>query len=161
MSQKRPEFVTDVVPSMKYYAAAFREVFFAAEQQRDQQTQQIAREMNCSKPSVVLPPADSVNSATIRVFTLVNELPFTGHLNVGTGYVLADHLSAEPATGIIASQAHPQTGPLQTCVRFEEEAGLVQVLVNMSAAALPAKTRAYWRSKIVLIAMCSSRLHMA
>tara|TARA_Y100000991_G_scaffold212906_1_gene197765 strand:+ start:1240 stop:1434 length:195 start_codon:yes stop_codon:yes gene_type:complete len=47
MSQKRPEFVTDVVPSMKYYAAAFREVFFAAEQQRDQQTQQIAREMNC------------------------------------------------------------------------------------------------------------------
>ena len=91
----------------------------------------------------------------------MNELPFTGHLNVGTGYVLADHLSAEPATGTIASQAHPQTGPLQTCVRFEEKAGLVQVLVNMSAAALPAKTRAYWRSKIVLIAMCSSRSHMA
>ena len=38
-----------------------------------------------------------------------------------------------PAAGTVESKTHSQTGQLQTCMRFEEKAGLVQVLVDMSS----------------------------
>jgi trans-2,3-dihydro-3-hydroxyanthranilate isomerase len=76
---------------------------------------------------------DAANTANIRIFTPVNELPFAGHPNVGTSYVLANYPSAVPATGTVESKTHPQTGQLQTIMRFEEKAGLVRVLVDMSS----------------------------
>jgi trans-2,3-dihydro-3-hydroxyanthranilate isomerase len=133
MSQQCLEFVTVDVFTSETFGGNPLAVFFAAEHLRDQQMQQIAREMNYSETTFVLPPVDAANTANIRIFTPVNELPFAGHPNVGTGYVLANYPSAVPAAGTVESKTHPQTGQLQTCMRFEEKAGLVQVLVDMSS----------------------------
>ena len=51
--------------------------------------QAIAREFNYSETTFVLPPADPAHTAHVRIFTPVHELPFAGHPNVGTAFVLA------------------------------------------------------------------------
>jgi trans-2,3-dihydro-3-hydroxyanthranilate isomerase len=71
--------------------------------------QAIAREFNYSETTFVLPPADPANTAQVRIFTPLNELPFAGHPNVGTAYVLASQ--GNDAARLV----------------FEEGAGLVPV----------------------------------
>ncbi len=51
--------------------------------------QRIAKEMNISETTFVMPPADPANAARIRIFTPASELPFAGHPTVGTAWVLA------------------------------------------------------------------------
>ena len=55
----------------------------------DAQMQSLAAEMNLSETTFVLPPAHAENSANVRIFNRTSEMPFAGHPNVGTGYVLA------------------------------------------------------------------------
>jgi trans-2,3-dihydro-3-hydroxyanthranilate isomerase len=71
------------------------------------QMQTIAAEFNLSETSFVLPPKDASHSAEVRIFTPKSELPFAGHPNVGTAFV-------------IARRGHPHDPLL-----FEEKAGLV------------------------------------
>ena len=71
--------------------------------------QAVAREFNYSETTFVLPPTDPANTARIRIFTPLHELPFAGHPNVGTAYVLAMEGNAAPR------------------LVFEETAGLVPV----------------------------------
>ncbi len=71
------------------------------------QMQAIAGEFNLSETTFVLPPKDAAHSAEVRIFTPRAELPFAGHPNVGTAFVLA-------------RRGHPHDPLL-----FEEEAGLV------------------------------------
>src|SRR5215467_2951895 len=54
----------------------------------DHQMQQIAREFNYSETAFVLPP-DAGHTRKVRLFTPVREVPFAGHPNVGTAFVLA------------------------------------------------------------------------
>src|SRR5437879_3595100 len=70
----------------------------------------IATEFNYSETTFVLPPRDKANDAEVRIFTPVRELPFAGHPNVGTAFVLAS----------IAKEPKPR-------LLFEEQAGLVPV----------------------------------
>jgi trans-2,3-dihydro-3-hydroxyanthranilate isomerase len=51
--------------------------------------QRIAREMNFSETTFVLPPKDAAHAAYVRIFTPVGELKFAGHPTVGTAWVLA------------------------------------------------------------------------
>lgn len=76
----------------------------------DAQMQALAREFNYSESTFVLPPENPANTARVRIFTPAYEMPFAGHPNVGTGWVLA---RAGRAPG----------GKL----RFEEIAGLVEI----------------------------------
>ncbi|MGV8938992.1 MAG: PhzF family phenazine biosynthesis protein [Allorhizobium sp.] len=80
----------------------------------DEQMQQIATEFNYSESTFVLPPADPANTARVRIFTPTTEVPFAGHPNVGTAFVLA----AQPD---IFGRA------VTDRLRFEEDAGLVDV----------------------------------
>ena len=75
------------------------------------QMQAIAREFNYSETSFVLPPADPAHHARVRIFTPGQELPFAGHPNVGTAYVLA----------------RTRPDPLPDVFLFEEAAGIVPV----------------------------------
>src|SRR5665647_2842241 len=59
--------------------------------------QAIATEFNYSETTFVLPPRDSANDAQVRIFTVNRELPFAGHPNVGTAYVLASRAATPPA----------------------------------------------------------------
>jgi trans-2,3-dihydro-3-hydroxyanthranilate isomerase len=90
-------------------------VFTDARGLSDAEMQALAREMNLSETTFVLPPDDPANTARVRIFTPAVEMPFAGHPNVGTGYVLA----AERGGGVL---------------RFEEIAGLVEVRVARDAA---------------------------
>ncbi len=87
-------------------------VFPAAEGLDDTTMQALAAELNYSETTFVLPPADPRNTARVRIFNRTAEMPFAGHPNVGTGYILARHGLAGGRT-----------------LRFEEKAGLVEVRV--------------------------------
>ncbi len=51
--------------------------------------QKIAKELNLSETTFVLPPADSAADFRLRIFTPAAELPLAGHPTVGTAYLLA------------------------------------------------------------------------
>jgi trans-2,3-dihydro-3-hydroxyanthranilate isomerase len=51
--------------------------------------QRIAKEMNISETTFVLPPTDPAHAARVRIFTPESELQFAGHPTVGTAWVLA------------------------------------------------------------------------
>src|ERR1700749_1154630 len=70
----------------------------------------IAREFNYSETTFVLPPREAGHDAEVRIFTVRSEIPFAGHPNVGTAFVLASRAKAAPAR-----------------LLFEEKAGLVPV----------------------------------
>jgi trans-2,3-dihydro-3-hydroxyanthranilate isomerase len=53
------------------------------------QMQAIALEFNYSETAFVLPPDDPTHTAKVRLFTPRTEVPFAGHPNVGTAFVLA------------------------------------------------------------------------
>jgi trans-2,3-dihydro-3-hydroxyanthranilate isomerase len=74
------------------------------------QMQAIATEFNYSETTFVLPPQDPAHDAQVRIFTVRHELPFAGHPNVGTAFVLATQAATPPAR-----------------LLFEEKAGLVPV----------------------------------
>src|SRR6202051_3234244 len=61
------------------------------------QMQSIATEFNYSETPFVLPPRDAANDAQVRIFTVNREIPFAGHPNVGTAFVLASRAATPPA----------------------------------------------------------------
>jgi trans-2,3-dihydro-3-hydroxyanthranilate isomerase len=64
-------------------------VFHDGQGLADDQMQAIAREMNFSETTFILPPTDPSADARVRIFTPGRELPFAGHPVVGTSFVLA------------------------------------------------------------------------
>lgn len=52
--------------------------------------QRIARELNFSETTFLLPPEDPAHAAKVRIFTPFQELPFAGHPTIGTAWVLAN-----------------------------------------------------------------------
>jgi trans-2,3-dihydro-3-hydroxyanthranilate isomerase len=78
-----------------------------------EQMQAIAAEFNLAETTFVLPPKDPAHTAEVRIFTPKAEMPFAGHPNVGTAFVLAR-----------AGQSHGRKIKGDRLV-FEEKAGLV------------------------------------
>ncbi len=71
------------------------------------QMQAIANEFNLSETTFVLPPKDPAHTAEVRIFTPKFEMPFAGHPNVGTAFVVGQRRQAGDS------------------LVFEEKAGLV------------------------------------
>jgi len=78
------------------------------------QMQAIAGEFNIAETTFVLPPQDRAHTAQVRIFTPRAELPFAGHPNIGTAYVLA-------------MEANKAGRGLAEPLVFEEKAGLVRL----------------------------------
>ncbi len=57
--------------------------------------QAIAREFNLSETVFVLPPRDPVNTARIKIFTPLAELPFAGHPTVGAAILIGELRAAD------------------------------------------------------------------
>ncbi len=138
MKPRQLEFVTVDVFSQRTFGGNPLAVFFAAQQLSGDDMQRIAAEMNYSEATFVLPPDNPANTAAIRIFTPTTELPFAGHPNVGTGFVLASHPAAVPVDGRIEKIFH--NGKRQCRMRFEEQGGLVEVLVDLNSADEPTST---------------------
>src|SRR5438105_5659846 len=83
----------------------------------DSQMQQITREFNYSETAFVFPADATGHTRKVRIFTPAQEVPFAGHPNVGTAFVLA---------------TIGELGELQSSqeVTFEEKAGLVRILIE-------------------------------
>jgi trans-2,3-dihydro-3-hydroxyanthranilate isomerase len=92
-----------------------------------EQMQTITQEFNFAESTFVLPPASPENDAQVRIFTPGREVPFAGHPNVGTAFVLAS-----------LGQVHGR--PVGEALRFEEKAGLVLLTVTRNAAGHPVST---------------------
>lgn len=75
-----------------------------------EQMQKIAREFNFSESTFVF-PAEQGNDYKVRIFTPSREVPFAGHPNIGTAYVLSQIGMLTPQQPIV----------------FEEKAGLVKI----------------------------------
>ncbi|WP_458096071.1 PhzF family phenazine biosynthesis protein [Roseomonas sp. WA12] len=84
----------------------------------DAEMQALAAEFNLSETTFVLPPEDPAHTARVRIFTRQYEMPFAGHPNVGTGFVLATQQGGH---------SHGDR------LLFEEIAGLVEVSVERDA----------------------------
>ncbi|MGO4563589.1 PhzF family phenazine biosynthesis protein [Rhizobium sp. 2YAF20] len=76
--------------------------------------QKIAAEFNYSESTFVLPPEDPRNTARVRIFTPTTEVPFAGHPNVGTAFVLG-------------RQKELFGRAVGDVIGLEEQAGLVEV----------------------------------
>ncbi len=98
-------------------------VFTDARGLSDAEMQALAAEMNYSETTFVLPPDNPANTARVRIFTRTHEMPFAGHPNVGTAFVLARHGRDEDGL-----------------LRFEEIAGLVEVRVTHAGEEVEAAT---------------------
>jgi trans-2,3-dihydro-3-hydroxyanthranilate isomerase len=117
------EFVTVDVFTDRRFGGNPLAVLPQAEGLTAEQMQAIAAEFNLSETTFVLPPKDPAHTAAVRIFTPKAELPFAGHPNVGTAFVVAGRGSAyDRAVG----------DPLL----FEEKAGLVPVEVLRHGGAI-------------------------
>jgi len=65
-------------------------VVFDSEGLTDQNMQNIAREMNLSETTFVLPPGNLPVDFLVRIFTPEKELPFAGHPILGTAHILRE-----------------------------------------------------------------------
>jgi trans-2,3-dihydro-3-hydroxyanthranilate isomerase len=72
--------------------------------------QRIAREMNFSETTFVLPAENSSHAAKVRIFTPVLELPFAGHPTIGTAWVLRDE--GVVAKGVSSFVLEENVGPV-------------------------------------------------
>jgi len=84
----------------------------------DAQMQAIANEFNLAETTFVLPPSDPANTARVRIFTPRAEMPFAGHPNVGTAFVLAHQ---DAVCGVPFDRG---------TMIFEEIAGLVRMTID-------------------------------
>jgi trans-2,3-dihydro-3-hydroxyanthranilate isomerase len=90
-------------------------VFPDARGMSDAEMQALAAEFNLSETTFVLPPEDPANTARVRIFTPKVEMPFAGHPNVGTGFVVATERGGDR-------------------LRFEEPAGIVGISIARDAS---------------------------
>lgn len=73
--------------------------------------QAIAREFNLSETAFILKPQDAANTAHVRIFAPMVEVPFAGHPNIGAAFALAndrplhgDDLVFEEKAGLVRLQ---------------------------------------------------------
>src|ERR1700732_1616276 len=67
----------------------------------DQQMQAIAREMNLSETTFILPrdaATERERGVRVRIFTVQEELPFAGHPTLGTAFALRGQTGAKKIT---------------------------------------------------------------
>ena len=87
-------------------------VFLRGKDFKEAQFQQMAREMNLSETTFVLPSSHPDADFDVRIFTPEKELPFAGHPTLGTAFVLRH-------AGLVSST--------QNHVRLNFKVGVIQV----------------------------------
>jgi trans-2,3-dihydro-3-hydroxyanthranilate isomerase len=109
-----------------------------------EQMQSLAREMNLSETTFILPQQSQANTTRVRIFTVQEELPFAGHPTLGTAFVLRgasgaqkitlhlnvgkvpvtfEDISGKPAFGEM-TQMDPQFGKIHDRAKVADACGL-------------------------------------
>jgi trans-2,3-dihydro-3-hydroxyanthranilate isomerase len=115
MAASYPYHICDVFTETRFGGNQLA-VLARAEGLNDRQMQQIAREFNFSETTFVFPPKLG-KTRNVRIFTPAHEVPFAGHPNVGTAFVLATAGELGEIRGTMT-------------VTFEEKAGLVPITIS-------------------------------
>jgi trans-2,3-dihydro-3-hydroxyanthranilate isomerase len=114
-------------------------VFPDAEGLTSEDMQRLAREMNLSESTFVLPPQASGADFKVRIFTPTAEMPFAGHPVVGTHWALA-HLGRvdlrEPVTqvcfelgvGVLPADLYVSGGEVERVVMTQDRPAFLTVL---------------------------------
>ncbi|MQT14343.1 PhzF family phenazine biosynthesis protein [Segnochrobactrum spirostomi] len=115
-----------------------------------EEMQAIAAEFGYSESTFVLPPEDPANTARVRIFTPTDEIPFAGHPNVGTAFVLGRRGEAFGR-------------PVGEAMVFEEIAGRVEVALAREEGAVvgaeivaPRPLAIHYEIDPALVAACAS-----
>jgi trans-2,3-dihydro-3-hydroxyanthranilate isomerase len=118
-------------------------VFPDAEGLTSADMQRLAREMNLSETTFVLPPQAPEADFRVRIFTPAREIPFAGHPVVGTHWVLA-HLGRvdlhEPVTqvrfelgvGVLPADLHVAEGAVERVVMTQDRPTFHALLGDLS-----------------------------
>jgi len=122
-------------------------VFPEAEGLTTEEMQRLAKEMNLSETTFVLPPQAAGADFTVRIFTPAAELPFAGHPVVGTHWVLA-HLGRvelrEPVTqvhfelgvGVLPADLYVSDGWVERVVMTQDRPSFHAVLEDVTDLAV-------------------------
>ena len=117
---RRPYYVLDVFTDTPLCGNPLA-VVLDADGLTDARMQAIAREFNLSETVFVLRPRDDANTARLRIFTPMTELPFAGHPTVGSAVLLGQ------------LRAGDLLGTTDVRLVLEEEIGLVTCDVRGAA----------------------------
>lgn len=90
---------------------------FDSEGLSTEELQALAVEFNYIESTFLLSPEDARNTARLRIFTPDREIPFAGHPNIGTAFLLARSMAAAGAD-------------VPDCFVFEELAGPVKITLE-------------------------------
>ncbi len=116
--RRRLPFAQFDVFSSQAFAGNPLAVFFDGRGLRDDEMQSLAREMNLSETTFILPREAAVErerGVRVRIFTVQEELPFAGHPTLGTAFALRG------ASGAAEIALELNVGKVP--VRFEEASG--------------------------------------
>jgi len=107
----------------------------------DQQMQSIAREFNLPETIFIQSAIEKTNTAKVRIFTPVDEIPFAGHPTIGCAIFLAEQLHSHSST--VQKHSEEFDGDDFTIeIRLEEQAGLVPVNVERKQGKISAELTA-------------------
>jgi trans-2,3-dihydro-3-hydroxyanthranilate isomerase len=119
-------------------------VFPDAKGMSDEEMQALARQFNLSETTFVLPPENPAHTARVRIFTPAAEMPFAGHPNVGTAFVLAQRVGGgrgemtfEEIAGIVTVRLQHGTDGSVTGARITAPHSL-QIGIEIAAATVAA-----------------------
>ena len=113
------QFVTVDVFTDRKFGGNPLAVFPDAQGLSTEQMQAIAAEFNYAETTFVLAPKEPAHTAEVRIFTPKAEMPFAGHPNVGTAFVLArlgrakgERLVFEEKAGLVVMDLSYENGAI-------------------------------------------------
>lgn len=88
--------------------------------------QMLAKELNLSEATFVLPPENPANDYKLRIFTPASELPLAGHPTIGTTFVLARERMFEVEGHHTTIVLEEGVGDIPVSIEYEEgEPGMI------------------------------------
>ncbi|HEX8598003.1 MAG TPA: PhzF family phenazine biosynthesis protein [Chloroflexia bacterium] len=125
MTRKLHYFIVDVFTDRQFGGNPLA-VFTDGQGLSTEVMQRLAKEMNLSETTFVLPPEDPANHFKLRIFTPGKELPMAGHPTVGTSFVLARERMFDWSGDAAELRLEEGVGPIP--VRLEFKAGAPQMI---------------------------------
>ncbi len=144
---KQARFVRVDVFASKPFGGNPLAVFPEAEGLTSEEMQLLAKEMNLSETTFVLPPSKGSGADfRVRIFVPDNEIPYAGHPTLGTFYVLAKEgrlklkeplttVMMEVKAGVMPVEIHSKRGEIEKVVTVQNKPQFGPVYSNVKAVA--------------------------
>lgn len=130
MARKECEYVRVDVFTKKPFGGNPLAVFPDAKGLTTKEMQLLAKEMNLSETTFVLPAGKSSRAdAKVRIFTPDMEIPYAGHPTIGTFFVLANEGMISVRDGVTIAMMEAQAGTLP--VEIHSSGGTVKKVVTV------------------------------